>query len=68
MTVGSQVKQTMAVLLGIEAVIRQYAQTAQNLEAKEVWERQIPKTENMIKLLDKRIRVLERQEPQYKGF
>ncbi|MEX1030832.1 MAG: DUF1657 domain-containing protein [Paenibacillaceae bacterium] len=68
MTVSTQVKQTLAVMKGIQASIIQFAETAQSLEAKEVWQRQIPIAEKVTKQLEKRIQKLERQEPQYKGF
>jgi DNA mismatch repair ATPase MutS len=68
MTISSQVKQTLATIKGIEAVIKQYAETSQNLEAKEIWEKQIPRAANIVNQLEKRIQTLEREEPQYKGY
>jgi phage shock protein A len=68
MTVSSQVKQTLAAMKGIEALIRQYAETAQNEDAQETWERQIPRARNIVKQLEKRVQTLEREEPQYKGY
>lgn len=67
MTISSQVKQTLATMKGIEAVIRQYNETSQNVEAKEIWKRQIPRTAKIINQLEKRIQTLEQEEPQYKG-
>ena len=68
MTVSTQVKQTLAVMKGIQASIKQFAETAQNAEAKEIWQRQIPVAERIIGRIEERIKKLELEEPQYKGF
>ncbi|OUM90840.1 MAG: DUF1657 domain-containing protein [Bacillus thermozeamaize] len=68
MTVGTQVKKTAVLLKGIEATIRAYAETTQHPEAKEIWSRQIPRVEEVIDQLEKRVQTLEREEPQYKGY
>ncbi|WP_199624696.1 DUF1657 domain-containing protein [Paenibacillus alkalitolerans] len=68
MTVSTQVKQTLAVMKGIHSTIAQYAQTAQNREARGIWQKQVPVCEKIVGQLEKRIQTLEFQEPQYKGF
>jgi DNA-binding transcriptional regulator YbjK len=68
MTVASKVKQTLATMKGIEALIKQYSETEQHPEVKEVWKHQIDRTTYIIKKLEERIKQLEYQEPQYKGF
>jgi hypothetical protein len=68
MTVASNVKQTLATMKSIEALIKQYSETEQHPEVKEVWMRQIDRTAYIVKNLEERIKQLEFQEPQYKGF
>lgn len=68
MTVGTQVKQTLAVMKGIQASIKQFAEIAQNADAKEIWQSQVPVAEQITGRLEERIKELELEEPQYKGF
>lgn len=68
MTVGTQVKKTAALLKSIEATLRTLAETERHPEAKAVWERQIPRVEAVVRQVEERIKTLEREEPQYRGY
>ncbi|MDK2799793.1 MAG: hypothetical protein PWP27_2476 [Clostridiales bacterium] len=68
MTVSSQVKQTLATLKGAQSTLKIYATQTQNEETKLVYEEAVEKTADIIRDLEKRVQILEFQEPQYKGF
>ena len=67
MTVASQVKQTLAGLKGVQGTLRLYSAQAQDEETRNVYNEAIEVTSEIINDLEKRIQVLEFQEPQYKG-
>jgi len=67
MTVASQVKQTLAGLNGVSGTLRIYFSQAQDSETKKVYDEALGVTKEIINDLEKRVQVLEFQEPQYKG-
>ena len=67
MTVASQVKQTLAGLKGIQGTLRIYTTQTQDDETKSVFIEALEVTNEIINDLEKRVQVLEYQEPQYKG-
>lgn len=67
MTVGSKVKQTLANLKGIQGTLRTYSVQSQKEEAKTVYKEALMVTGAAIKDLEDRLKVLEFEEPQYKG-
>lgn len=67
MTVASQVKQTLADLKGIQANLRIYSSQTQDEDTVVVYKEALETTGAVIKDLEKRVQVLEFQEPQYKG-
>lgn len=67
MTVASQVKQTLAGLNGVQGTLRIYSAQTQDSETKIVFNEALEVTKEIINDLEKRIQVLEFQEPQYKG-
>jgi hypothetical protein len=67
MTVGSQVKQTLASIKGAQGTLRLYAAQSQNSEAITAYQEAIFVTGSIIKDLEERLKVLEFEEPQYKG-
>jgi hypothetical protein len=67
LTVGSQVKQTVASLKGIQATLKVYATQSEEHEIKAVFTETVEITEKVLKDLEARVKVLEFQEPQYKG-
>lgn len=67
MTVGSQLKQTLASLKNAQSTLRLYAVQSQGVEDIEILKETMMVTNNIIEDLEKRIKVLEMEEPQYKG-
>lgn len=67
MTVGSQVKQTLVNLKGIEGTLRIYSIQERNKQAEAAYKESLQIIDKIIKDLDKRIKTLEFEEPQYKG-
>lgn len=68
MTIGSQVKQTIASLKGVKSTLDSFASIEKNDEAVEIMRRNATSIENTIKDMEKRLGKLEFEEPQYKGF
>ena len=68
MTVGSKVKQTLASLNGIEGTLRIYSLKSQNKEEREMFQGALEVTEEVIEDIKSRVKTLEYEEPQYKGF
>ncbi|HYF81768.1 MAG TPA: DUF1657 domain-containing protein [Clostridia bacterium] len=67
MTVASQVKQVLATLKGSQGTIRLYAAQAKEEEIRAVYDEAVETTTEIINDLEKRLSLLEYQEPQYKG-
>ena len=67
MTVASQVKKTLATLKGNQSTLRLYAIQTRDEETKLVFNEILESTGNIINDLEKRLQILEYQEPQYKG-
>jgi hypothetical protein len=68
MTISSQIKQTLASLKGIEAALENFSLIEENTEAKEILWRNTQRVRQVIGDFEKRLSVLEFEEPQYKGF
>jgi hypothetical protein len=68
MTISAQVKQTLASLKGIEATLEAFSRIEENTKAKEVLHRNAQRVNQVIGDFEKRLSVLEFEEPQYKGF
>ncbi|QZY53931.1 DUF1657 domain-containing protein [Crassaminicella profunda] len=68
MTVASKVKQTLASLKGTQSTLQFYVIQTQDKNAKSVYEESLVITGEAIKDLEERIKVLEFEEPQYKGY
>jgi hypothetical protein len=68
MTISGEVKQTLASLKGVKATLESFVSIEENLESKAVLTRNTQRINGVIKDLEKRVRVLEFEEPQYKGF
>ncbi len=67
MTVASQVKQVLATIKGSQGTIRLYAAQTKEDEIRAVFDEAVEATTEIINDLEKRLSVLEYQEPQYKG-
>lgn len=68
MTISAQVKQTLASLKGIKATLETFTTVEENEETKTVLERNTKRINDVVQDMEKRIGVLEFEEPQYKGF
>ncbi|PRX32622.1 uncharacterized protein DUF1657 [Orenia metallireducens] len=68
MTVASQVKQTIATLKGIESTLELYSIKSHNEDEKSTYRNSLERTNDIIDDLEKRLKDLEYEEPQYKGF
>ncbi|MFB9761099.1 DUF1657 domain-containing protein [Ectobacillus funiculus] len=68
MTIVSSVKSCLASLKGAQATLSTFAQNAADEEAKRVFHQCMLEMDDVILDLQKRVGVLEREEPQYKGF
>ncbi|HPU35478.1 MAG TPA: DUF1657 domain-containing protein [Bacillota bacterium] len=68
MTVGAQVKQTLAELKGIQANLETFAQSGGNEEANALLLKNARRVGQVIEKMEKRLSNLEFEEPQYKGF
>ena len=67
MTVSSQLKQTIASLKGARGTLRIYSVQTRDEETKVVYSDALGITDNIINDLEARLKVLEFEEPQYKG-
>ncbi|WP_347490652.1 DUF1657 domain-containing protein [Desulfoscipio sp. XC116] len=68
MTVSGQVKQTIASLKGTKATLQAFAAVEANIQSRQTFERNIARLQGVIQDMNKRVSVLEFEEPQYKGF
>lgn len=68
MTVASQVKQCLASLKSVKAGLETFALQSVDTEAKQTLQRAARDFDQIISDIQIRIRELEREEPQYKGF
>ena len=67
MTVASQVKQTLASLKGVRGTLSMYTAQTRDDETQSVYTNSLEITDNIINDLEDRLKVLEFEEPQYKG-
>jgi hypothetical protein len=67
MTVASKVKQTLSALKGSQATLRIYAAQTQDEETRSAYNEAMVVTGEVIHDVEERLKVLEFQEPQYKG-
>jgi len=68
MTVGSQVKQTIAGLKSAQASFEQFALQTENKQAKKLYEEAAKQTMSILESVQPRVQEIEQEEPQYKGF
>ena len=67
MTVGSKVKQTLVNLKSTQSTLRIYSIQTQNKKAKYAYKEALKVTDEVIQDLERRLKAIEFQEPQYKG-
>lgn len=68
MTVGSQLKQTLAELRGARATMRVYANLTRQEEAKNAYGEALSEMDSIISALAERLAAVEYGEPQNKGY
>ncbi|GAA0446719.1 MAG: DUF1657 domain-containing protein [Bacillota bacterium] len=68
MTVSSQVKQTIAGLKSAQASFEQFALQTENKQAKQLYENAAQQTMAILQSVEPRVKQIEQEEPQYKGF
>ncbi|NLW45668.1 MAG: DUF1657 domain-containing protein [Syntrophomonadaceae bacterium] len=68
MTVSSQIKEALSNLKSAQASLESFALQTQNQQAKQLFTTAAQQTQNIINSLEPRIREIESQEPQYRGF
>ncbi len=68
MTVGAKVKQTLSNLKGAKGTLRAYSIQTQDEEARPIYEEAVAATDKVIKDLEERLKIIEYEEPQYKGY
>jgi hypothetical protein len=68
MTVGSQLKQTLAGLRSARGTLRLYAVQAKHEQERYVFKEAQETLEEIIGSLEERLGTLELEEPQYRGF
>lgn len=68
MTVGSQVKQTIAGLKSVQASFEQFALQTENKQAKQLYENAAQQANAILQSVEPRVQQIEQEEPQYKGF
>ncbi|MGB8956679.1 MAG: DUF1657 domain-containing protein [Tumebacillaceae bacterium] len=68
MTVGSQVKTTLASLKSAQASLETFALGTQNQKAKQLYTQAAQSTQQVVNTLQQRVTDLEKEEPTYKGF
>jgi hypothetical protein len=68
MTVSAQVKQALASLKSAQASLETFALSTQNQQAKQLFTQNAQQTQMIIDSLETRVKQLEQEEPQYKGF
>ncbi|SEN23390.1 DUF1657 domain-containing protein [Lihuaxuella thermophila] len=68
MTTHSKVRQTLACLEGAKATMDVYGEISQDEQARKIFHRNSQKLDLVLDRLKKRVRDLEFEEPQFKGF
>ncbi|KAB2952098.1 DUF1657 domain-containing protein [Heliorestis acidaminivorans] len=68
MTVGSQIKTTVAGLKSAVGSLEQFALQTQNKKAKDLFTSSAQQTQTIVDQLESRVKEIEQEEPQYKGF
>ena len=68
MTVSSQIKEALSNLKSAQASLESFALQTQNQQAKQLFTTAAQQNQNIINSLEPRIREIESQEPQYRGF
>lgn len=68
MTVGTDVKEALAGLKGIQASFEQFALQTENKTAKQMYVNAAEQADQIIQLVEPRLQEIEKEEPQYKEW
>lgn len=68
MTVGSQVKQTIAGLKSVQASFEQFALQTENKQAKQLYQNAAEQATAILQSVEPRVMQIEQEEPQYKNL
>ena len=68
MTTGMKVKQTLVSLQGAKATLDSYSELVASSAERQAFKASAEKLAAIVQRLEKRVRELEFEEPQYKGF
>ncbi|MBF8983259.1 DUF1657 domain-containing protein [Lutibacter sp. B2] len=68
MTVGASVKQTLANLKGAQGTLRTYSIKVQDESARSIYAEALMTTNKVIDDLNKRLKTIELEEPQYRAY
>ncbi|WP_040982453.1 DUF1657 domain-containing protein [Oceanobacillus jeddahense] len=66
MTVGTEVKQTIAGLKSAQASFEQFSLQTDNKQAKQLYQQAAQQTQAILQSVEPRMQELEKEEPQYK--
>lgn len=66
MTVGTQVKEAIAGLRGVQSSFEQFALQTENEQAKQMYTQAAQQTETILQNVQQRMQDIEQEEPQYK--
>ncbi|HWO95560.1 DUF1657 domain-containing protein [Priestia flexa] len=66
MTVGAQVKQTLAGLKSAQASFETFALGTENKQAKQLYQQAAQQTQSIVDSITPRLQEIEQEEPQYK--
>lgn len=66
MTVGTQVKQTIAGLKSAQASFEQFALQTENKQAQQIYQQAAQQTQAILDSVEPRIQQIEQEEPQYR--
>ena len=67
MTVAANVKQTLVNLKSAQSTLRMYSIQTQNRKTKSTYKEALRVTDEVVQDLERRLKAIELQEPQYKG-
>lgn len=68
MTVGTKVKTALSNLKSVQADFESFALETQDKDAKKLWADAARQTRQVLERVEQRVREMEREEPEYRGY
>lgn len=68
MTVATKVKEALSSLKSAQASLEQFALQTQDKSAKQLYSNAAKQTDSIVKMVEPRVREIESQESEYKGY